>query len=90
MELNSKVHKTIRKIVVLRASSVAMFVKSIVVFLDKLVTGFVVLVTVAVIVAVSTAPNQEPINRNEQLLVCHGVFTDQLIFPPENRIFMAV
>ena len=75
---------------VLRASSVAMFVKSIVVLLDKLVTGFVVLVTVAVIVVVSTAPNQEPINRNEQLLVCHGVFTDQLIFSPENRIFMAV
>ena len=75
---------------VLRASSVAMFVKSIVVLLDKLITGFVVLVTVAAIVVVSTAPNQEPINRNEQLLVCHGVFTDQLIFSPENRIFMAV
>ena len=90
MELNSKVHKTIRKIVVLRASSVAMFVKSIVVLLDKLITGFVVLVTVVVIVAVSTAPNQEPINRNEQLAVLHGVFTDQLIFSPENRIFMAV
>ena len=44
-----------------------MFVKSIVVFLDKLITVFVVLVTVAVIVAVSTAPNQEPINRSEQL-----------------------
>ena len=35
--------------------------------LDKLITVFVVLVTVAVIVAVSTALNQEPINRSEQL-----------------------
>ena len=35
--------------------------------LNKIITVFVVLVTVAVIVAVSTAPNQEPINRSEQL-----------------------
>ena len=40
MELNSKVHKAIRKIVDLRAY--------------KIITVFVVLVTVAVIVAVST------------------------------------
>ena len=58
--------------------------------LDKIITVFVVLVTVALIVAVSTALNQEPINRNEELPVCHGVFTDQLIFSPENRIFTAV
>ena len=44
-----------------------MFVKSIVVLLDKLITVFVVPVTVAVIVAVSTAPNQELINGSEQL-----------------------
>ena len=50
--------KRFEKIGVLRASSVAMFVKSIVVLLDKLITVFVVLVTVAVIVVVSTAPNQ--------------------------------
>lgn len=36
--------------------------------LDKVITVFVVLVTAAVIVAVSTALNQEPINRSEQLL----------------------
>ena len=43
-----------------------MFVKSIVVLLDKLITDFVVLVTVAVIVAVSTAPNKELINRKSR------------------------
>ena len=43
-----------------------MFVKSIVVLLDKLITVFVVLVTVAVIVAVSTAPNQELINSKSR------------------------
>ena len=58
--------KRFEKIGVLRASSVAMFVKSIVVLLDKLITVFVVLVTVAVIVAVSTAPNKELINRKSR------------------------
>ena len=58
--------KRFEKIGVLRASSVAMFVKSIVVLLDKLITVFVVLVTVAVIVAVSTATNQELINSKSR------------------------
>lgn len=43
-----------------------MFVKSIVVMLDKFITVFVVLVTVAVIVPVSTAPNQEPMHKQER------------------------
>ena len=43
-----------------------MFVKSIVVLLDKLIIVFVVLVTVAVIVAVSTATNQELINSKSR------------------------
>ena len=34
--------------------------------LDKFITVFVVLVTVAVIVAVSTAPNQEPMHKQER------------------------
>ena len=61
--------------------------------LDKLITVFVVLVTVAVIVTVSTALNQEPINRSEQLPGMSRVFTDQFIFrrilghfSPGNRI----
>ena len=58
--------KRFEKIGVLRASSVMMFVKSIVVLLDKLITVFVVPVTVAVIVAVSTAPNQELINSKSR------------------------
>ena len=61
--------------------------------LDKIITVFVVLVTIAIIIAVSTAPNQEPINRSKQLPGISRHFTDQFIFrrilghfSPENRI----